>query len=112
METSTEEGGNLKGGHPPAQKVGGVRIVTHKGKDGTVDKPESSSPPKQTQEDKEEFGEDKPVKPPNSVVVSGAKASEGDAFPKEAVKSFHEKPQPTHEKGASQKPKVIQQPKK
>ena len=47
-----------------------------------------------------------------SVVVSGAKTSEDAAFPPDAVKSFHEKPLPTHDKGASHKPKVIQQPRK
>ena len=47
-----------------------------------------------------------------SVIVSGAKATEEAAFPAEAVKSFHEKPMPTHDKGASHKPKIIQQPRK
>ena len=61
----------------------------------------------------EEFGEDKPVKKGEDLVVSGAVASEGAAFPTEAVKSYHEKPHPTHDKGsAHQKPKIIQQPKK
>jgi len=64
------------------------------------------------------------------VIVSGAKASEESAFPAEAVKSFHEKPFPTHDKvkshwnlhrrclngfifqGAATKPKIIHQPKK
>ena len=47
------------------------------------------------------------------VVVSGAKTSDMDAFPVDAVKSFHEKPMPTHDKGASNKPKMpIQQPRK
>ena len=47
-----------------------------------------------------------------SVIVSGAKATEEASFPAEAVKSFHEKPMPTHDKGASHKPKIIQQPRK
>jgi len=46
------------------------------------------------------------------VVVSGAATGEEDAFPKEAVKSFHEKPQPTLEKTAMNKPRIIQQPRK
>ena len=45
-------------------------------------------------------------------MVSGAKETEDAPFPADAVKSFHEKPMPTHDKGASQKPKIIQQPRK
>ena len=47
-------------------------------------------------------------------MISGAKATEDSAFPKEAVKAYHEKPVPTHDKNmtAHQKPKVIQQPSK
>ena len=49
-----------------------------------------------------------------SVVISGAKSSEEAAFPKEAVKAYHDKPMPTHDKAsaAHSKPKIIQQPKK
>ena len=47
-----------------------------------------------------------------TVLVSGAKASEESAYPEEAVKAFHVKPLPTHTKGASNKPKVIHQPTK
>ena len=47
-----------------------------------------------------------------AVLVSGAKASEESAYPQEAVRAFHDKPVPTHDKGASSKPKVIHQPKK
>jgi hypothetical protein len=127
-----EDTAELKAGHAPAQKVGGVRIVQQKNKDDKHD----GSPPKQTEEEKEEFGEDKPQKASGvssccclssftggifftnylvyaqAVIISGAKASDAAAFPTEAVKAFHEKPQPTHDKGASQKPKIIQQPRK
>ena len=74
--------------------------------------PTFSDPPKMTAEDKEEFGEDAKTKKPSAILVSGASASEDAAFPKEAVKAYHEKPMPTHDKGASNKPKIIQQPKK
>lgn len=63
------ENEELKAGHPPAQKVGGMRVVQHKqrtassseaDKDGKdKDDKDSSS----NSEDKEEFGEDKPQKP-------------------------------------------------
>lgn len=53
-----EDTSELKAGHAPAQKVGGMRIVQHKHKDDKHD----GSPPKVSDEDKEEFGEDRPVK--------------------------------------------------
>jgi hypothetical protein len=39
-------------------------------------------------------------------------AGESEAYPKEAVQAYHEKPMPTHQVGANNKPKIIQQPKK
>lgn len=103
----------LKAGHAPAVKVGGMRVVQHKQRhDSTGEEPKKPAPSK---EDAEEFGEDpKPEKKPASVVVSGAKLTEADAFPKEAVKAFHDKPQPTHDKnpGAHNKPNIIHQPRK
>ena len=39
-------------------------------------------------------------------------SGEGEAFPKAAVQSFHEKPMPTHEKNQVQRPTIIQQPRK
>ena len=55
------QGVELKGGHEPAKMVGGRRIVTRDRHSESEDK----APPKkseQTEEEKEEFGEDKPVK--------------------------------------------------
>eukprot|EP00088_Acartia_fossae_P062930 TRINITY_DN76376_c0_g1_i1.p1 TRINITY_DN76376_c0_g1~~TRINITY_DN76376_c0_g1_i1.p1 ORF type:complete len:105 (+),score=36.71 TRINITY_DN76376_c0_g1_i1:45-359(+) len=97
---------DMKGGHAPAQKVGGVRQVV---------KPRKSEsdkvPVKPTAEEIEEFGEDKKEKQ-STAVVSGAKTGENEAFPKAAVQSYHEKPQPTHEKNVNMKPNIIQQPRK
>lgn len=61
MEETTE----LKAGHAPAQKVGGMRIVQHKHKDEKHD----GSPPKVSEEDKEEFGEDRPVKAASVIIT-------------------------------------------
>jgi len=97
---------DMKGGHAPAQKVGGVRQVV-KPRKSESDK----APVKPTAEDIEEFGEDK-LEKSSTTVVSGAKTGESDAFPKAAVQSYHEKPQPTHEKAANMKPNIIQQPRK
>merc|ERR1712210_316652 len=90
---------------------GGMRVVQHK---TTKDEKDEKTEKKMTPEEVEEFGEDKPVKKSSasSVLVSGAKASEEEAYPKETVKVMHDKPMPTHDKGASHKPKIIHQPKK
>lgn len=60
----------------------------------------------------QEAVEDAEKEDKKKVVVSGAATGEEEAFPKEAVKAFHEKPMPTHEKTALNKPKIIQQPRK
>ena len=55
----------MKAGHAPAQKVGGVRIAQKKHKDEKVD----GSPPKVSEEDKEEFGDNVPVKAASGVSI-------------------------------------------
>merc|ERR1712080_273478 len=77
-----------------AQKVGGMKVVT---------KPRSSESEKPVDKTKTEEGEEEEVEEgekedKEKVVVSGAKTGEEDAFPTEAVKAYHEKPRPTHEK--------------
>eukprot|EP00092_Neocalanus_flemingeri_P049541 GFUD01056974.1.p1 GENE.GFUD01056974.1~~GFUD01056974.1.p1 ORF type:complete len:111 (+),score=42.19 GFUD01056974.1:66-398(+) len=110
MADTERELAELKGGHAPAQKVGGVRLVNRTPTKSESDKNEKPANP--SEEDVEEFGEDKENKKNTRVVVSGAKADEGEAFPKAAVQSYHEKPQPTFEKNHVQKPNIIQQPRK
>ena len=61
MENETAE---LKGGHAPAVKVAGVRIVQHKPKE------EKEVVGKPSEEEKEEFGEDAPVKAPSVIRLS------------------------------------------
>jgi len=113
-DAKAKDGIELKGGHEPAKIVGGRRIVTRERHSESEDKAPPKKSPDQSEEEKEEFGEDKPAKPASSVMISGAKASEEAAFPKEAVRAYHDKPIPTHDKAISahSKPKIIQQPKK
>jgi hypothetical protein len=49
---------DFMGGHAPAVKVGGMRMVKQK----TPQKVEKTPPPKPTEEEVEEFGEDKKEK--------------------------------------------------
>ncbi|XP_021958375.1 death-associated protein 1 [Folsomia candida] len=94
--------------HPTAVKVGGMRITQNKSHlkdkktDATVPQPEEGDALKVS------------TSPPKSAVsaVSGAPQKGNADFPKEAVQSFHDKPAPTHDKGAPSKPMVIHQPRK
>ncbi|XP_060074788.1 death-associated protein 1-like [Ylistrum balloti] len=89
---SAAEGADLKGGHPPAVKVGGMRVVQHK--DGK-DKPAEQL----TKEEKEEYGSSPPKSDTHhqSVLVGGTVTQGDKDFPPEAVKHYHNKPLPTHE---------------
>jgi len=93
--------------HPTAVKAGGMRIVQNKShlKDKKTD-----TPVPQNEEDALKVS----TSPPKSVtsVVSGAPKKGDSDFPKEAVQAFHDKPIPTHDKGAATKPMIIHQPRK
>ena len=64
-----KDGVELKGGHEPAKVVGGRRVVTRERHSESEDKapPKKNSEP--SEEDKEEFGEDKPAKPASVSTV-------------------------------------------
>ena len=61
-DAKAKEGVELKGGHEPAKIVGGRRIVTRDRHSESEDKVPPKKTSDQSDEDKEEFGEDKPVK--------------------------------------------------
>ncbi|XP_065834615.1 death-associated protein 1 homolog [Oscarella lobularis] len=80
----------LKGGHAPAVKAGGMRITQNK-------PPAQDEPEPMTSAEKEEFPEEKPEKP-GAVVLSGYRTKGDKDFQAEAVRVSHSKPQPQHDK--------------
>ncbi|KAK9497621.1 hypothetical protein O3M35_004313 [Rhynocoris fuscipes] len=97
----------LKGGHPPAVKVGGMRITQHKN-------PKSGSNDSKLPEESEL---NSALTVPNSVdktiTISGAPVRGNQDFPAEAVQSFHSKPVPSRElPHHDQRQNIIQQPRK
>ncbi|KAI8775854.1 death-associated protein 1-like [Biomphalaria glabrata] len=107
---SEESTVDLKAGHPPATKVGGMRVVQHK-KEG-----EKNEPPAMTPEEEAEFGSSSPPKTDKhhqALLVSGVVTKGDKDFTVQAVKSFHEKPLPQHDSRPrpSQITQKIQQPK-
>ncbi|XP_019881331.1 death-associated protein 1-like [Aethina tumida] len=89
----------LKGGHPPAVKAGGMRITQHKTRKDSGGLTEDTT------------GITISSSPPKATTVSGAIAKGHADFPPEAVQSFHkEKPPMSH---SNVKPIAhIQQPRK
>jgi len=119
--STTEEIEN-KVGHPPAMKVGGVRIAQRR--KSFEEKEETPKPQKNGEEEKTEDGEEKEdeqteektVTKSNTkagAIVSGVQGNPAKDFPTAAVKHTHEKPAPTHTPPhTSVKQTVIQQPRK
>ncbi|KAF8793912.1 death-associated protein 1-like [Argiope bruennichi] len=106
--SSPDSSSELKAGHPPAVKAGGMRITQHK-------VPSHDKPPevKKTEgEEEEEEVEVTPSPPKQQLIISGVPAR-GDAdFPTEAVQAFHNKPLPSHDYRQVTKPNIIHQPRK
>lgn len=80
----------LKAGHPPAVKAGGMRVSrTRQTSTG-----EAAKPADVDKEEQEEYEEAPTKEDKANLVVSGALAKGDQDFPPEAIKSFHEKPVP------------------
>lgn len=107
---SDQDACQLKAGHPPAVKVGNMRVVqrTHSTSSNHSDKGEEDQSSETTVPTACSFAPKTVVK----TATSGVPDTVVQSVP-EAVKQFHEKPQVTHDyRGHSNKPNLIQQPKK
>ncbi|XP_012286324.1 death-associated protein 1 isoform X2 [Orussus abietinus] len=102
---SSPENGELKGGHPPAVKAGGMRITQHK-----TPKDERETKPSKDSEESTKAS----TSPPKTMMISGVVARGNADFPPAAIQHFHDKPIPTHDSrpAHSSRPIIIQQPKK
>ncbi|KPJ19713.1 Death-associated protein 1 [Papilio machaon] len=100
--SSTEETSQLKAGHPPAVKAGGMRITQHK-------TPHSKDSKESANEDLTGLSGPSPV-PTNPVSISGAPNRGNADFTPEAAQIAHSPKPPTH---INIKPNPhIQQPRK
>ncbi|XP_076368512.1 death-associated protein 1-like [Tachypleus tridentatus] len=108
--SSTEENQELKAGHPPAVKAGGMRITQHK---PSVHEKVTEPPKKEDDEEEETEVQVSKSAPKQQLIISGALARGDSDFPPEAVRAFHEKPTPSKDnRNISNKPAVIHQPRK
>lgn len=102
---SSVEDGEMKAGHLPAVKAGGMRIIQHK----LPREEREVKPTKESEESKVS------TSPPKTLLISGFPAKGNADFPPEALQKFHDKPMPTHEPPRhtnNSRPVIIQQPRK
>lgn len=104
---SSNEKEELKAGHAPAVKAGGMRVArTHHSSTG------EAAPPKPDAEEQEEYADPATKEEKVNVDISGALSKGDQDFPPAAVKQFHEKPSASKEQRPPQPQQKhhIQQP--
>jgi len=94
---TTPEKEEKKGGHPPAVKVGGMRVVQH-----PYTHADKQQPKEEREKEEEEFATEKADG--EGQVVAGVTTKGHKDFPAAAAKVAHEKPQPTKEKPPNKGP--------
>ncbi|KAI1293783.1 hypothetical protein HDE_06547 [Halotydeus destructor] len=87
--SSFEETPELKAGHAPAVKVGGMRVTTQNRTRKDSNEPKPVEPVEVTEEEEDTTVAEKTKEP--SLVVSGAVADQSRDFPPAAIKAFHDK---------------------
>ncbi|XP_063062789.1 death-associated protein 1 homolog [Engraulis encrasicolus] len=109
MSSPPKEKPDLKAGHLPAVKVGGMRVV-QKHQPAAAGEP-APPPEKKEEEDGEEFVSSSPPKP--TVVVSGVVTKGDKDFTPAAAQVAHQKPVPAVQKmPPAQHNQHIHQPRK
>ncbi|XP_075228037.1 death-associated protein 1 [Lycorma delicatula] len=105
--SSPKKDSELKAGHPPAVKAGGMRITQHKS-------PKSDDKHLLDDSDINNAGLKVSTSPPKNLTISGAPPRGNADFPAEAVQSFHDKPLPAHDPRPAHgnRPNIIHQPRK
>ncbi|PAA50148.1 hypothetical protein BOX15_Mlig023356g3 [Macrostomum lignano] len=107
MEDNNTE---FKAGHAPAAKVGNMRVAGHRTRNtssGSGEKLNAEELRKQEAEYGTEVDEAK-----QGQVVAGSLVKEDKAFTPDAVKAYHDKPVPKHEKPHAPPAHNIHQPRK
>ncbi|KAL7647579.1 UNVERIFIED_CONTAM: hypothetical protein RMT77_001179 [Armadillidium vulgare] len=107
--SSNPEPIETKAGHPPALKVGGMRVAQRQRRDSE----ETSKPKEKNEKADDSQGSFNMFKPPVLVTVQkDTEQKDQKDVVKAEIKHAHEKPVPTHQPVHQNKPSVIQQPRK
>jgi len=112
--SSNEETPELKAGHAPAVKVGGMRVSQPNRPKSESEKTPAPVADKDEAEDEETTETPKSKDP--ALYISGAVTQGHKDFPTQAVKSFHEKPETQNQaytlRDQGVHPRQVHQPRK